>query len=41
MFVEFPRIPEPKDGQINAEELYKYIYNLQMIIKKLAEKINV
>ena len=40
MFVEFPKIPEVKDGQINADELYRYIYNLQLIIKKLAEKVN-
>jgi len=39
MFVAFPKIPELKDGKLNEEELLKYIYNLQLIIKKIAEKV--
>jgi len=39
MYILFPKMPEIKEGKIDAKELIDYLKNQQLIIKAISEKI--
>ena len=39
MQIIIPQLPKVKNGQMDAEELQKFLFSLQLVIKKIAEKV--
>lgn len=39
MQIIIPMLPEIKNGQMDPEELRRFLYALQLVIKQMSEKI--
>ena len=39
MKIVLPMLPEVKNGQMDPEELRRFLYALQLVIKEMSEKI--
>jgi hypothetical protein len=39
MKIILPQLPDVKNGQMDAEELRRFLYALQLVIKEMSEKI--